>query len=451
MVTGSRLGCVLGVILGLIGCMVEGLAAPVQSQTLANGMEVFVKPDHRAPVVVTMVWYRVGGLDEHRGETGISHLLEHMMFKGTEELEPGEFAEIIARHGGKQNAFTGQDYTAYFEQLAADRFEVALRLEADRMENLLLDPEEFHKERQVVLEERRLRVKDDPRALAHELLRSVAFDAHGYAYPVSGWSQDLQALTLSDLQDWYRRYYRPQNARLVVVGDVQPEAVFTLAKKHFGEIRDEGDPPSRTQAGGLAPRGQRQVDFQTAARVPYLVAGYRVPNLPAAEQPWEAYALRVLAGVLSEGDSARLTSHLVRQRSIATSANAFYDLESRASGLFYLEATPTPRTSLKGLQKVLYGEIEALRKELVRPDELARVKRQLVANETYSRDSVFFQAMQIGKLETIGYGHEYLDTYLDRIQAVTPEQIQAVARKYLQPQRSTLVRLHPQPSQSAEE
>ncbi|MFA9461398.1 M16 family metallopeptidase [Thiohalorhabdus sp. Cl-TMA] len=421
----------------------------VVSRTLSNGMEVFVKPDHRAPVVTSMVWYRVGGLDEIRGQTGISHVLEHMMFKGTKEVGPGELSEIIARNGGQENAFTGQDYTAYFEQLAADRLEVGLRLEADRMVNLKLLKKEFKKEVQVVMEERRLRVEDNPQALAQETLTSVAFDASGYGDPVIGWMPDLKDLTLAQTRSWYEEYYSPRNARLVVVGDVKPAQVFDLAEKYFGGF-ERGEDPRRKPSYNPDISGRRSVDLTERARVPYLIAGYHAPNLPAADKPWEPFALRVLAGVLDEGRSSRFSADLVRNQRVAAAAGVYYDPESREPGLFYLEGTPSSDASLQDLESALLEQVGTLRKKLVPADELERVKRQIEAAEVFQRDSVFYQAMQIGKLETIGYGHEYLNTYLDRIRAVTPEQVRAVARKYLQPNRRTIVRLHPEQRQSAE-
>ncbi|MFP4560730.1 MAG: M16 family metallopeptidase, partial [Thiohalorhabdus sp.] len=348
------------------------------------------------------------------------------------------------------NAFTGQDYTAYFEQLAADRLDVALRLEADRMVNLLLPPEEFDKEAKVVMEERRLRVEDNPQAKAREVLSSVAFDASGYGDPIIGWMPDLKALTVEQTEAWYREYYAPANARLVVAGDVDPEEVFAKAEEYFGDLEGGEEGPQRPTYGA-DPGGERQADITGRARVPYLVAGYRVPNLPAAEEEWEPYALRVLAGILSEGRSARLPARLVREQGVAAAADTFYDPASRDSGLFYVDGVPAGDTSMGDLEEALLAEVRTLREDLVPAEELDRVKRQIEADEVFERDSVFYQAMQIGKLETIGYGHEYLDTYVDRIRAVTPEQVREVARKYLQPERRTVVRLHPEKPQSAEE
>jgi zinc protease len=372
-----------------------------------------------------------------------------MMFKGTPEVGPGELSEIIARNGGEENAFTAQDYTAYFERIAADRLEVALRLEADRMMNLTLAPEEFDKERQVVMEERRLRVEDDPRSRAQEVLRSVAYDAHGYGHPVIGWMADLEDMQVSDLEEWYKRHYGPANARLVVVGDVAPERVFALAREHFGDLPARAEVPPVNPGPEPMLGGDRQVDLTADARVPYLVAGYRVPNLPAADKDWEPFALRLAAGILDEGRSARLPARLVRGRGLAASAGTYYSPEGRAPGLFYLEAIPAD-TSLADLQQALEAEIAELRSEAPSEAELDRVKRQIAASEVFSRDSIFYQATQIGKLETIGYGHEYKDRYLERIRAVTPEQVRQAAAKYLVPQRRTLVRLHPAGKETAE-
>ncbi|HKJ88631.1 MAG TPA: pitrilysin family protein [Gammaproteobacteria bacterium] len=307
----------------------EQATGQVVTHTLSNGMKVLVKPDHRAPVVTSMVWYRVGGLDETRGKTGISHVLEHMMFKGTKKVGPGQFSEIIARNGGRENAFTGQDYTAYFEELAADRLAVGLRLEADRMVNLKLQPDQFKKEVRVVMEERRMRVEDKPQAKAQEALSAVAFDASGYGSPPIGWMPDLQALTVNKVRSWYQTYYSPSDARLVVVGDVDPQKVFKLAEKDFGSLK-RGSKPTRKPNYTTEITGSRSVDLQGRARVPYLVAGYHVPNLPAADKQWETYALRVLAGVLDEGRSSRLSADLIRGSGVAASADAYYDPETRA-------------------------------------------------------------------------------------------------------------------------
>lgn len=429
---------------GLLVALAAGPAvAEIHSHTLDNGLRVLVREDHRAPVVTSMVWYRVGGVDEHRGITGVSHVLEHMMFKGTQELGPGEFSETIARHGGKDNAFTGQDYTAYFQQIAADRLEVSFRLEADRMANLVLDEEEFAKETQVVMEERRLRVTDQPRSRAQEVLRSVAYDAHGYGHPIIGWQKDLEDLTLDHLQDWYDRYYRPGNATVVVSGDVEPEKVFALAEEHFGAVAGRGEEANEARPAADPARGERQVDLRARARVPYLVAGYRVPNVPAADKAWEPYALELAAGLLGGARSARLPERLVRAQGLAAQVGTRYSSLSRGDDLFYLEASPTPGTPLSQLQAALFAEVQRLAQEAPSEEELDRLKRSMAADEVFERDSVFYQAMELGRTVTSGYDTDYLDNYLDNIRAVTPEQVRRAVAKYLVPQRRAVVRLHP--------
>jgi zinc protease len=423
--------------------------ADIQSRTLDNGLQVYVREDHRAPVVTSMVWYRVGGVDEHRGITGVSHLLEHMMFKGTDKLAPGELSEIIARNGGKDNAFTGQDYTAYFQQIAADRLEVAFRLEADRMANLALDPAELEKEAQVVMEERRLRVTDQPRARAREVQDAVAFDAHGYGHPIIGWQKDLEGLALADLQAWYDRYYRPGNAVVVVAGDVDPEEVFGLAEEHFGAVSGTDQGPAQAVPSPDPAEGSRQVDLRARARVPFLTAGYRAPNLAAADKDWEPYALRLAAGLLAEGRSARLPAGLVREKEVAAQASARYRPLKRGATQFYVEATPSPEASLEKLEQALFAEVRRLGREAPGEAELDRVKRQIAADEVFSRDSVFYKAMEVGQAVTAGYGTDYLDGYLERIRAVTPEQVRRAAAKYLVPERRTLVRLHPESEKEA--
>ncbi len=417
-------------------------AGAVHEWTLPNGLRLVVKEDHRAPVVVSQIWYKVGAGDEPAGLTGISHVLEHMMFKGTPRHPAGEFSRIIAEQGGRENAFTGRDYTAYFQRLERSRLAVAFELEADRMRNLLLPPEEFEKERRVVMEERRLRTEDRPRALVYERLYATAFLNGPYHHPVIGWMEDLGRLTVADLRRWYRRFYAPDNATLVVVGDVDPEAVRRLAERHFGPLRPSGmrRPPPR---GEPRQRGPRRVVVRAPAEVPYLIMGWKVPVLATAAEPWEAYALEVLAGVLAGGESARLARALVRGRRIAAAADAGYDLYARADDLFLLDGTPAQGHTVAELEAALRAEVERLKREPVAAAELERIKAQVVAAKVYERDSMFYQAMQIGMLETVGLGWRTAERYVDAVRAVTPARIQAVARKYLVDERLTVAVLEP--------
>ena len=433
----------------LVAALIPGLAAgsgsrwSVSEAELDNGMSVIVREDHRAPVVVSQVWYAVGSSYEHRGITGISHLLEHMMFKGTGKHGPGEFSRIISRNGGEENAFTSRDYTAYFERLAADRLELALRLEADRMSNLLLKEEEFEKEREVVIEERRQRVADNPNSRMHERFNAVAYLGAPYGQPVIGWQPDLESMTLDDLETWYARYYAPNNATLVVAGDVQPEKVFELAREYFGdmEARERPEPPGAT---GMAKPGQRRIEVtDERARVPQLVMGYGVPSLATVSDAGDSYALMLMAAILDGGDGARLSQELVRDRGIAAGAGASYTAVARLDSQLTLHATPSPEASVAELESALREQVERLKADPVDEATLERARNQMLADHLFQLDSVFYQAMEIGRLETTGIGWEVLKDYEQRLEAVSPSDIQRVARDYLNEQRLTVGLLRP--------
>ena len=421
-------------------------AVKVHEYTLENGMKVVVKEDHRAPVVVSQVWYKVGSSYEHEGISGISHMLEHMMFQGTRKYGPGEFSRIIAEQGGRENAFTGADYTAYFETLEKNRLPIALELEADRMRNLVLDPKEYAKEKEVVLEERRMRTDDRPHAKTREYFMAVAYTNGPYRNPVIGWPADVANLTLEDLKAWYERWYAPNNATLVVVGDVDPGKVIKLARHWFGPLEPSQIPPPkpRTEVEQL---GERQLKVETPAKLPFLMMGYKVPVLASLpdDRQWEAYALTVLAGILDGGESARLATRLIRGTQVAASAGAGYDLYDRLPTLFMFSGTPSQGHDLAELEQALRKEIENLQQQLASVEELERVKTQVTADAIYERDSMFYQAMQIGLLETVGLGWQYLDQYVERVRQVTAEQVREVAKKYLVAEHLTIARLHPLP------
>ena len=429
------------------------LAAPLSLQAaspkvsefkLDNGLKLLVQEDHRAPVAVTQVWYKVGSSYEHGGITGISHMLEHMMFKGTKKHPPGEFSRIIAANGGSENAFTGEDYTAYFQTLEKSRLPISFELEADRMRSLKLLPDEFAKEQQVVLEERRLRTDDQPRAKLSEQFNAVAFSDSPYRNPVIGWPDDVSRLTVSDLSDWYQRWYAPNNATIVVVGDVKPDEVFKLAQKHFGPLKPSQLPALKPQAE-IDQLGIRRITVKAPAKLPFLAMGYKTPVLHGAIDESEAYALEVAAGVLDGGNSARLESRLVRGQQIAASVGAGYDLYSRMPALFRIEGTPVQGKSVADLEKSLLEQVRLLRDEPVTTEELERVKAQVLANKVFERDSIFYQAMQLGTVETVGLNWKIVDEFVDKINAVTPQQVQQVAKKYLIEDRLSIGYLDPQP------
>jgi zinc protease len=419
-------------------------AGPTHELRLDNGLKVIVREDHRAPVATVQVWYRVGASHEPDGLTGISHVLEHMMFKGTPNYGPGEYSRILSANGAEENAFTSRDYTGYYATLAADRIELAMELEADRMRHLLLLPEEFQKELEVVKEERRLRTEDKPTALTFEQFNAVAYRVLPYRNPVIGWMSDLEQLTADDLRAWYQRWYAPNNAILVVAGDVDPQQVLALAQKHFGALQPQ-EPPVLRQAREPEPRGATRVTVRAPARQPYLLMGYKTPVVGQADEPWEPYALEVLASVLDGGDSARFSARLVRGSEVASSAGADYSAYGRLPGMFLVDGTPAEGQDMAVLEAALRAEVERMKTEGVQPAELDRVITQLVAGKVYERDSIMAQAMRIGSMEALGLGWRLADEEVERIRAVTPEQVQAVAKKYLDDRRLTVAVLDPLP------
>jgi zinc protease len=429
----------------LLACSQPLLAAgAVHEYQLENGLKLVVKEDHRAPVVVSQVWYKVGSSYEHDGITGLSHMLEHMMFQGTNNHAPGEFSRIVAENGGEENAFTSQDYTAYYQRLEKDRLPVSFELEADRMRNLLLQQQEYDKELKVVMEERRLRTEDQPTSLTYEQFGAAAFTTSSYRNPTIGWMNDLENMRLEDLQGWYERWYAPNNAVVVVVGDVVPDEVLKLAKKYFEPLKPEKIIPPKPR---IEPEqtGARRITVEVPAEVPYLLMGYKAPVLKTAAEDWEPYALEVLSGILDGGDSARLTRNLVRGAQVASSAGAGYDLYDRQEGLFLLDGTPENSTSMEALEAALHAQVKQLQEAPVSDEELARVKAQVVAGDVYQKDSIFYQGMQIGQLESVGLDWTVMDEYVARINAVTAAQVQAVARKYLVEERQTVAVLKPLP------
>jgi len=422
--------------------------AAVQSYTLSNGMKILVIENHRAPIVVSQVWYKVGSSYEHDGITGVSHVLEHMMFKGTEKHPAGEFSDIVAANGGEENAFTGRDYTAYFQKITNDKLELCLEMEADRMRNTIFEEKEFLKEIEVVKEERRMRTDDKPTALTYERFNAVAYTNSPYRRPIVGWMEDLDTLTVDDARKWYETWYAPNNATLVVAGDVVADDVYRLAKEHFGQLNAAVIPK-------LKPRyeaqqyGTQRLTVELPAKLPYLVMGYKAPVLTPdivnGDTEWEMYALEVLAGVLDGGQSARFSKNLVRGQEIASSAGAGYGMTSRHETLFTLSAVPNEGVEVDVLEFALREEVSTIKSQLPDEGELDRVKAQVVASQVYQQDSMFYQAMEVGRLDTIGLPWQIKDDYVDKILAVTALQVQQVANKYLTDERLTVAILNPLP------
>ena len=416
----------------------------VQEMVLDNGMKVIVKPDRRAPIMVSQVWYKVGASYEPDGITGISHALEHMMFKGTRAHKPGEFSRIIAQNGGTENAFTGRDYTAYFQTMSSDRLAIALELEADRMRHLTLPAEEFAKEIEVVKEERRLRTEDKPTGQVYEQFSALAYRSLPYANPVIGWMNDLENMQIEDLAEWYRLWYAPNNATLVVVGDVDPKEVFRLAKHYFGPLKREEIPVLKPLREPQQ-KGEARAIVKVPANEPYMIMGYKTPVIATAEESWEPYALEMLVAVLDGGNSARFSRNLVRGSEVAVSAGADYNAFTRLPGMLLIDGTPAQGHTLEELERALRQEIGRLRLEPVTEEELQRVRTQVIASKVFELDSVFYQAMEIGMLETVGLDWRLIDQYVAALKQVTPEQVRAVAERYLVDDNLTVTQLEPQP------
>jgi zinc protease len=416
-----------------------GLKENVFETVLPNGLKVILLENHKAPLVTFQVWYRVGSRNEAWGKTGLSHMLEHMMFKGTEKVGPEEFSRIIQENGGNDNAFTSRDYTAYFENISTDRVQVPIDLESDRMQNLLLREQDFRTERMVVMEERRLRTEDNPQANLQEHMEATAFLTSPYHWPTIGWKEDIERFTLDDLKAYYRTYYNPMNAILIVVGDFKREELLPKIEKAFGSI-PKGIAPNQERDVDPRQIGERRIFVKKEAQLPYLVMGYHVPNL----RETDSYALEVIATLLSAGKSSRLYQSLVREKRLVLSADADHSLLSRDPSLFYLSAELLPGKEVVEVEKALDQEVERLKKELMGAQELEKAKNQMEASFVFGQDSLFYQAMLLARNE-ITLTWRAIDDYLPSIRKISPEDIRRVAKKYLKPDNRTVGVLIPLP------
>ena len=432
-------------LLALLAHGTEAGGLDVFETTLDNGLKVLLLEEHKAPVVTFHIWYRVGSRNEQIGRTGLAHLVEHMMFKGTEKIGGQEFSRRVRRNGGRDNAFTSQDYTGYFVTIAADRIQLPLELEPDRMVNLRLDPAEVKRERSVVMEERRLRTEDDPSSALWEEVNAAAFKAYPYGHPVIGWMEDLRQLTRTDVQNFYKTYYVPNNAVVVVVGDFDRAQLLPRIQEAFGSIPRRPEPPP-VRSDEPPQKGERRVMLRRQdARLPSLVAGYHAPNM---KDP-DSYALDMLEVILAGGKSARLYRHLVYEKQLALGAGAYYARVSAAPDLFTLYATPLPGKSVEELEQALFDEIERIKTELVSARELQKAKNQIEASFIFSQDSIFSLARQLASYEIVA-GWRYWEVYLPGIRAVTREDVQRVAQKYLTSEKRTVGVLIPGDQQSTD-
>ena len=414
-------------------------ADTVVAATLDNGLRVLLLEDHRSPIVTVQTWYRVGSRNELRGATGIAHFLEHLMFRGTAKYGPGVFARLVERNGGQDNAFTSQDVTSYYVNIAADKLDLVLDLESDRMHNLVLDPKIIDSEREVVIEERRMRTEDDPGGYLGEEVSAMAFRAHSYGQPIIGWMGDIRRITPDEIRAFYKAYYVPGNAILIVVGDFKAAEVMPKIKAVFGSI-PRGPAPLPVLAVEPPQNGERRVVVQKTAELPIVYIGYPVPN----QKSPDAAALEVLSVVLAGGRSSRLYRHLVHERQLALEAGGDYSYFSLDPNLFWFYATPLPGQTAETLEKELLGEMDRLRKEPVSDVELTRAKNQIEASFVFQDDSIHRRASLLARFELIG-GYAQKDKYLDVIRAVTAADLQRVARSYFQDEKKNVGILLPKP------
>lgn len=441
--TASRLRLLITPWLAAAVCAAPALANPYETR-LDNGLRVIVKEDRRAPTAVHMVWYRIGSMDEVDGTSGVAHVLEHMMFKGTPTVGPGEFNKRVAAAGGRDNAFTSRDYTAYFQQIPREKLGEMMALEADRMRHLNVDASEFAQEIKVVMEERRMRTDDDPQAKLFEQMNAVAFQAHPYRRPIIGWMSDLENMSAADAKAWYDNWYVPNNAYVVVTGDVDHKEVFALAQQHYGALPARALPLRKAQ---IEPRqeGPRRVTVKAPAELPVLIMGYKMPILRDARQDREPYALEILASILDGHDAARFTRKLVREDKVALSAGVSYDSTARGPGMLYLYGSPAEGRSVAELESALREEIKRIQEQGVSAAELRRSKAQLIAGQVYKLDSMFGQAMEIGQMEAVGLPWQDVEVMRERLQNVSAAEVQAVAKKYFNDDALTVGILDPQP------
>jgi zinc protease len=399
---------------------------------LSNGFLVLLMPNTKAPVVTVQVWYKVGSSNEPYGQSGLAHLTEHLMFRGTKKYGPKQFSRIVQKNGGQDNAFTSRDYTAYFENLASDRVAVALDLESDRMMGLLLDKDLFLTERKVVQEERRLRIKDDPSASLFEEVIATAFKSHPYKRPITGWMEDLENLSLSDFLSFYRMYYQPANATLVVAGDFNKNDLLPMIEKTFGRIPKGLDlkallikePPQESDI---------RVILRREAQLPYVVLAYHVPSFPHPD----SFALEVMSQILAGGKSSRMYQKMVYQEQTALEAGADYAFSSKDPFLFFFYAQAMPGHTPEKIEARLFQELEVWEKNPPTQEEIEKAKNQIEASFIFAQDSIFYQANLLGKYQTLGNWKD-LNAFLPGIRAVQPSDLLRVYQTYFKGRNKTV-------------
>jgi zinc protease len=427
--------------------LLSWLAAPVPvlsndavvAATLDNGLRVLLLEDRRSPIVTFQMWYRVGSRNELPGATGIAHFLEHMMFKGTPTYGPRQFAQLVEQNGGQDNAFTSQDVTSYYVNIAAEKIDLVIDLEADRMQNLLLEPREIDSERQVVIEERRTRTEDDPGGALGEEVSALAYKNHPYGHPIIGWMEDLKRITPEEIRAFYKTYYVPNNATLVAVGDFKASDVLAKVRARFGRI-PKGPAPPPVLAVEPPQNGDRRVLVKKEAQLPIVYLGYHVPNQQSPDAP----ALELLSTILSSGRASRLYRGLVHERQVALEAGGDYSYFTFDPPLFWFWGTPMPGQTPETMEKALVEEMERLKKEPVTDEELTRARNQTEAAFVFQEDSVHRRAALLARFELVG-GYAGKDRFLERLRAVTAADVQRVARTYFSDDKKNVGVLIPRP------
>lgn len=415
----------------------SGLTPSIKEYNLKNGLKVLIIEDHKAPLATFQIWYRVGSSNEPAGKSGLSHLLEHMMFKGTPEYGKKQFSAIIQRNGGADNAFTTKDYTMYFQTLSSDRIGISIELEADRMANLLLDPKEVAAEKSVVMEERRMRYENEPQSALYEDVVAAAFKAHPYRRPVIGWMSDISSIERGDLYNYYKTHYSPDNAFIVISGDVNAEDMLSKINKEFGGDTRAG---SRTGVDTAEPaqQGERRIFIKKEAELPFIIMAYHVPAFPHED----SFALDVMSVLLSGGKSSRLYKSIVYGKKLALNSSADYSGFYRNPFLFMFDATAAPGRNIEDVEKAINEEIERLKKEPPSEREIQKARNQIEAYFVFAQDSNYSKALYAGMFEIMG-GWRLMDKYIEGIRKVTPEDIRAAAKKYLTDENRTVGILMP--------
>ncbi len=426
----------------LLGLSAGAMAADLRQADYANGVRLIVQEDHAAPVAIVQVWLKVGGRDELPGRTGLAHVFEHMMFKGSKRLGPGEFSRRIAAMGGNDNAFTSHDYTAYFETVPADHVDEVLRMEAERFGHLALRDEDFQKEIRVIMEERRMRTDDNPNARMFEELSAAALRLHPYRNPVIGWMQDLKRLTIEDVRAFYRAHYVPGNATVVVVGDVDFEHLKKVVGESFGRLKQRPVSP-RFDPVEPEPLGPKRITVELEAQSPMLAIAIPVPVWKPGENDREAAALAVATHILAGGRSALLTRRIVDEQRRAFAVSAGYNPFAMGLDLWYAYGMLNGKQSPQDFENSFWAVIDRLAKRGPEAAALKAAKRNIIADQIYAQDSLYLRARQIGEMETVGIGAARIEDWLAEIRKVTAADVQRVLSRWIVPKRATTGLLKP--------